>query len=341
MLARSRELQLRNGVALQTPALIPSISSKGFPPVLLDGAEVPAAAFYMEAFARWATESLLVSAYDIHHGLIAGTDALFHDFKESLYAKPRLLVIDSGLYEFRPSSDAGEIYVSGEKPQEWTPAMLGDTIDGLPAEASAAVVNWDSSDEYANQIEAGFVFFNRGDRARFASIFLLKPEPGRDFHDFSALERNADQLAAFDIVGVTEKELGDSIADRLHALARLRQLLDRVGGRRPIHVFGGLDPLLTPLYFAAGAEVFDGLSWLRYIYADGISLYREAAVVLEGALAERLPRAVMRLQIRNLQSLADLQHDLRLYATTGRWTHFRQAATFDRAAKVLGKEATQ
>ena len=73
-------------------------------------------------------------------------------------------------------------------------------------------------------------------------------------------------LRTFDIVGVTEREIGESIHDRLVNIARLRKSLNAAEVTIPIHVFGGLDPLLTPLYFAAGAEIFDGLGWLRYAY---------------------------------------------------------------------------
>ncbi|MDW3181367.1 hypothetical protein [Roseobacter sp.] len=67
----------------------------------------------------------------------------------------------------------------------------------------------------------------------------------------------------------TEKEIGASTKDRLTFLAAFRDLLDEAGMETAIHVFGGLDPLMTPLYFLAGADVFDGLSWLGYAFKMG------------------------------------------------------------------------
>src|SRR5262249_35869569 len=52
----------------------------------------------------------------------------------------------------------------------------------------------------------------------------------------------------------------------------------------PIHVWGGLDPILTPLYFFAGAEIFDGVSWLRYAFVDGVAINRECAPVLDSGI---------------------------------------------------------
>lgn len=335
MLPRSRTLTFRSGGEAETPLLIPSISSKGFAPTVLDGEKIPAAAFYLEAFAGWMTESLLVSAYDIHHRLIADVDGLYDNFPISLYSQPKLLVVDSGLYEFRPGSDAGVLYADTEQPLEWNPDLLANTLDRLPAEVSAAIVNWDTYDSYDAQIVAAEEFFAVSERLRFISIFLVKPEPDYVFHDFTRLAPYAERLRVFDVVGVTEKELGDTILGRLRALSKLRSMLEGADVHAPIHVFGGLDPLYTPLYFAAGAEIFDGLSWLRYAYHDGVSIYPEAALVIDGMLAERLGRALALLQIRNLQVLQDLQRDLKILENTHKWSHFKQRQVLEAAARVL------
>jgi len=306
---------------------------------------MPAAAFYLETFAGWMTESLLVSAYDIHHGLIADVDGLYNNFQRSLYSHPELLVVDSGLYEFRPGSDAGELYADSGQPLEWNPDLLASTLDRLPDEINAAIVNWDTYDSYDVQIRAAEEFFAVAERVRFISIFLVKPEPDHFFHDFTGLAPYAERLRVFDVVGVTEKELGDTVSGRLQALSKLRSTLQDAGVHAPIHVFGGLDPLYTPLYFGAGAEIFDGLSWLRYAYHDGVSIYREAALVIDGTLDERIGRALALLQVRNLQVLQDLQRDLKILETTHRWSHFKQRHTLEGAARVLEtpevKEETQ
>jgi hypothetical protein len=41
----------------------------------------------------------------------------------------------------------------------------------------------------------------------------------------------------------------------------------------PIHIFGSLDSVSTPLYFFAGADIFDGLSWARFVYHNDETLY--------------------------------------------------------------------
>lgn len=85
---------------------------------------------------------------------------------------------------------------------------------------------------------------------------------------------------AFDILGITEKELGKDLMDRLKSLAKLRLAMDREGVTIPIHVWGGLDPISTPLYFFSGAEIFDGISWLRYAFVEGVAVYRDSYSIL-------------------------------------------------------------
>jgi hypothetical protein len=55
----------------------------------------------------------------------------------------------------------------------------------------------------------------------------------------------------------------------------LRRALDKAGLEIPIHVFGSLDTVTTPLYFLAGADIFDGLTWLRFAFHDGLTVYKQ------------------------------------------------------------------
>ena len=80
------------------------------------------------------------------------------------------------------------------------------------------------------------------------------------------------ELSHFSIIGFTEKELGPSLLKRMTAIARVRRALKEVNLDLPIHVFGSLDTISTPLYFLAGADIFDGLTWLRYAFRDGVRI---------------------------------------------------------------------
>src|SRR5207253_10125437 len=100
-----------------------------------------------------------------------------------------------------------------------------------------------------------------------------------------------DRLEALEIVGIAEKELGNSVVKRLKTVVELRDILDDAGVSAPLHIFGGLDPLFTPLYFAAGAEIFDGLAWLRYAFHDDLSVHRDSLLILNNQIDKRISNA--------------------------------------------------
>lgn len=323
MLSRSRILRLLDGsIEFETPVLVPGLSSKALAPILAaePGTNTlalrTASLVHSESLIDGIEEALLVSAYDIKHQLLTDAKRFRRAFKTSRWAKPRLLIIDSGWYE-KSSGPAG-----GQFAQEAGPTLGFEeddfvaTIDSLHREVNAIVVSWDNTGDYAEQIAEAQNFFGR--RKRFASAILLKPPKSGRFHKFKQLSAAvASNLRAFDVVGVTEKELGDRIIDRLVELATLRLALDRETVDAPIHVFGGLDPLYTPLYVAAGAEIFDGLGWLRYAYRDGRAQYRDAAPLLDLQLTKRWSQAISAVQLRNLDEIAQMTEELKLFADAG------------------------
>jgi hypothetical protein len=319
-LARSSDLEVAPGRVVQTPVLVPSLSSKGFAPVEIEERAVPAPAAYLELLGSALTEALLISSFDIHHGQLS-SDGLVANFSASPYARPALLIIDSGWYEARLWADVGEPYEDARIARPWSYDDFESVVESLDPELSAVLVNWDAEHaskgqpSYEEQIARAQEFFEK--YSRFCSDFLLKPERMSKWHHFRQLVPHAGRLNAFDIVGVTEKELGDTITDRLVALAYLRRAMDDARVHKPIHVFGGLDPLYAPLYFAAGAEVFDGLSWLRYAYSDGLAVYREAEILMKEQFDKRFPLALGSIQLANLDALRKLTGDLKVFATRG------------------------
>jgi hypothetical protein len=118
-------------------------------------------------------------------------------------------------------------------------------------------------------------------------------------------------------VGFTEKELGDSYLSRLTTLARLRIVLDEAGISAPIHLFGALDPLFTPLYFAAGAEIFDGLSWMRYGYSGGLAVHPDAGALLRGEDDDQKLLRDAKRPVVNLGLLRALKRQMERYAAAG------------------------
>ena len=328
MLAHSRQIILRNGIEFWTPLLIPSLSSGalGLLPFEASPGKPPemtaCSLVHSQFLIHSIEESLLVSAYDVKHGLLADVDAFRTGFKTSRYAQPRVLVIDSGWYEKNGSPPGSPFAVDVGEPRPWDETDYACVVDGLDEDVSPIVVSWDHTGPYEGQIKRAQNFF--GARAHLASVLLLKPPSGSRFHHFDKLSgEHVANLRAFDIIGVTDRELGESILDRLVNISKLRALLNAKGVSHPIHIFGGLDPLVTPLYFAAGAEMFDGLGWLRYAYREGVAMHWTAGPLLDKQIKNRSAQAQYSVSLQNLDVINLLSEDMRRFVhRKGDWEVF-------------------
>jgi hypothetical protein len=313
-----RVVPLAGGGELRTPLLVPAVSSAGFDEVTMDdGSTMPESAVWLSAVAPFIPKALLISAYDIHYGNLPDCDELRRDFRRSIYSSGRHLFIDSGLYE----------KVHGPPPQDgqrldWELETYEALVGSLDFGSGAIIVNYDMYAPYADQIAAAQRFFAAHDR--FSSDLLLKPEERGQMLDIDAMTGHMKSLRGFHLIGVTEKELGDSLLRKLEALSKLRQRLNEARVGAPIHVFGSLDPVLAPLYQAAGAEVFDGLSWLRFGYVWDASVYKNQVAVLgddQDLTQTKVQRDLTRL-VKNASALGKLNEAMRQFANTGDWTLF-------------------
>lgn len=346
MLARSRRLELA-GATVETPLLVPAMSSKALGPIELRDARggelVAASLVHSEAFLDGIDDALLISAYDLHYDYLTDAKRFRAGFATSAYARLNLLMIDSGWYEKSTGPSGGNWYYEVGPAQAFEEDNFVRLVDELDVDVRAVVVAWDHTGTYEEQIDAAQQFFGAAGRDRFASSILLKPCRTRQHHDDFAEVSSAlaARLRAFKVVGVTEKELGNSLVRRLVTLARLRMLLDDASVDAPIHVFGGLDPLFTPLYFAAGAEIFDGLSWLRYAFSEGQVIGRESLPLLDGHFDKRFSLAVAHTQLHNLDEIRDLSRELKVFFHQGLdWSKLRRGdvlkLAFEAMSSALG-----
>jgi hypothetical protein len=127
---------------------------------------------------------------------------------------------------------------------------------------------------------------------------------------------NVDEIGSFDVIGFTEKELGRSMIDRMVAIANLRLAMNAADVKIPIHVFGSLDPLSICLYFLSGAEIFDGLTWIRYAFHKGQCLYFHNFGVLRYGLYTTDNLIKSRAISENYFQLQELQHRLQEFHST-------------------------
>lgn len=316
MLARITKIKHPLGAQIDLPRLVPAFSSKGFPFLRVtrkkSGPKAKRAAaitvsettLALELVGDFIKDSILLSAYDLHHQHFRRPERYFQG-KE-------LILLDSGGYELSPGFDQTEPVHWGTPKKAFSGNDYLRVLKALPKDLPFAISNFDwgtRKKPLVRQILAAQSLF-----AEFPSLmknFIVKPAGDDKYVDVDEVIRHIKKLTAFDILGVTEKELGKDLMQRLKGLAKLRLAMDREGVDIPIHVWGGLDPVQTPLYFFAGAEIFDGISWLRYAYIDGVAVYRDLYSVLVGGIETPVDQSRALTLSHNLVVLRTLSTALR------------------------------
>lgn len=319
-LARTTTVKHPAGLKIRTPLLIPSFSSKGFH-VTPQKSDVKAA---LEIASEWLTDVMLISAYDLVHGYVPPPDALTNT--------PELIVVDSGGYEKRIEHDMSAAVHWPHQPKEWNEQLYQDELDKWPKRFPACFVSYDEPAirmSLERQVEAATRLLSRyPDQLH---TFLLKPEAEGQKYLAEVIDRVAlspHQLAGFHFVGVTEKELGQSMADRMLRVARLRLALDSVSISAPIHVFGALDPITCGLLFLAGAELFDGLTWLRYAFREGLCIYNANFGAIAIGTDRRDDHVKAKVWIENVHYLKKLSEEMKRFLLDRNFGHFKFHADF-------------
>lgn len=283
-----------------TPILVPSFSSKGFP-------HIKKLHYYLR---EKLTDVSLISTYDLFYGYI---DA------DQIYESD-ILIIDSGGYERNKDHDISEIYNSLYIAKEWNETQYEKQVTKLRPITDILLVNFDYIDglPLKEQIQLAQQHFKK--YPQFASDFLCKPT-SKDLLiiDINNVLKNIHLFSTFDVLGFTEKELGNTIYERATNIYRIRKALIQAGSEVPIHVFGCLDPLSVILYFLCGADIFDGLSWLRFSFIDGTPMYINHYALNYGLWDKSDNEVKMINYLNNLEELINLKNKMNAFVHSSDW----------------------
>ena len=293
MLAKRRGFYRDGKEIIRTPMLLPSFSSKGFPQVQN----------ILETTQEVIEGEILVSAYDLHHRTLTGP----FDFAEAIF-------LDSGGYEASKDVELSDIQTIDHKPASWTMDNYNAVVAAWSSKRPTVIISYDHPKERVATVEQ----ISRADVSlpHTSNIFreiLFKPETEDSGEtNVAAIVLNIHKLASFDAVGVTEKEIGATQQARMGNIARIRKALNAAGlGNKPIHIFGSLDTISTPLYFVAGADIFDGLTWLRFAYHEGMTIYRQNFAALRFGTQIRSNLVDARCCFENYYYLKQMQLEMR------------------------------
>jgi hypothetical protein len=153
----------------------------------------------------------------------------------------------------------------------------------------------------------------------------VKPEKSGGLIPIPALIEHVEDLRQFVAVGFTEKELDNSMLGRMVKIAQLRKAMDARDIHIPIHIFGSLDTLNTPLYFISGAEIFDGLTWLRFGYHEGVTVYSQNYGIISdpSGLLAKTKDQVHKMWVSNYYYLEKLRDQMINFIRTGEFGKFK------------------
>jgi len=285
-------------IDVQTPLVVPSFSS-----VVID---IPFRPDMYAKLSELVTDASLFSAYDLHLRKIAQEDIWISD----------VVFVDSGNYEVAHIRGVVEQFresVSGRT--KWTFQMYARIIDSLkpPPFRKTVLVNYDEKKALDKQISDARAFFARHEQ--FATCFLSRPHNESSHQlNIESLIDNVELVDQFDVLGVTEKELGNSLLNRCTNILRIRDALNSQRSDLPIHVFGCLDPLGIVCYFLCGADIFDGTLWLKYGFHENAAFYVNNYALLKGTWHVSDGGVLVISWIRNLSDLRGLMLRMRRYA---------------------------
>lgn len=291
-LAERRDLCISGASLERTPLLVPAFSSR-----------VPDIEKIFRASEEFVTGPVLISAYDVARGRVSPP----FDFAPFVF-------LDSGGYEISGDLDLSDVSGDTSSRTDWSPEDHSAAIAAWDPRVPCIAVSYDSPTlrrPVHEQIEnAAKMIVGPG----MGRELLLKPETrSQNFIDVESLLPCVRSLDAFDVIGVTEKEIGNSIFERMLNIARLRLSLRKAGLETPLHIFGSMDTVTTLFYFVAGADIFDGLSWLRYGFRDGNTLYWQNFGVLEVGIGTKSPAVEAIRWMKNYHYMGEMQLEMRRF----------------------------
>ena len=294
-LARRREIKFGAARTIQTPLLVPSFSSR-----------VPEVEKPFRASEQFIDGPILISAYDIKHRLLSPP-----------YELGSAIFLDSGGYEISRITDLSDVGDDTAGKLDWSEEDHAALVANWNPKVPTAVISYDHPKKRHSVREqihrAKTMKLSREDIVREV---LIKPETvGQNFVQMEMVLKNVREFAGVGVIGVTEKEIGNSVLERMFNIAQLRQALTKVGLDTPIHVFGSLDTVTTLFYFVAGADIFDGLTWLRYAFKDGRTLYRQDFGISDLGIATKSYSVEAQCWHRNYSYMTDMQLEMERFPT--------------------------
>ena len=201
-------------------------------------------------------QTILISAYDYHN--LNAEEYIIPSFIRNSF-REKLLFLDSGGYELQFSTaDSWNCFKYKSIIDELTPTFFVG-YDRIPL--------YHVKSDTLEIINAGINFLKDFPNNRGKVLLLHFSIQNKPVEEIEAISNQLGKYKEyFDIIGFPEREIGANIIQRTVFIKKLRKELDARNILKPLHVFGCSDPTSIILYVLAGADLFDGLGWIKYAF---------------------------------------------------------------------------
>ena len=269
-------------------------------------------------------DAFLVSLYDYRYLL-----SDFHEFNEY---DTRIRIWDSGGYETSTGDDLSSHFSAIAGCEPWCEDTYVETARTIPWNSRDILVSYDAYENrmckpVVEQLEDACRLFERIPGTYLRDI-VLHVDQSTDVKSLTQDVRRFE--GCFDVLGFTEKEIAGTWFKGINFIDKLRkELSGELGVYVPIHLFGCFDPKSIINFFLVGADIFDGLSWLRYFINNRSTLYiREYEALVPFSQHSQLSFYHPEIVANNIEELQRLRNDLSYSAVSGDYSSFQDEMNF-------------
>ena len=254
----------------------------------------------------------LLSLYDYKYHIIDGNQKISEMINTE---DTRFRIWDSGGYELLGNSNH----------ETWTEQTYIETANMIPWNNKDILGSYDTPNEeipLKEQIQRAFELYSKI-KGTFYRNLLIHTSYDMDIERLIAILKP--YIEDFHVLGVTEKEIAPTYAHGIRFIRNLRASLSAIQTKHyiPIHIFGCFDMKTVIRFALAGADIFDGLTWLRYYFSRKEVLYQKEfqyalpidGLIRGGGLKNRMWR-------HNITAMTELHSDLVFSIRTNDYGNF-------------------
>lgn len=228
----------------------------------------------------------------------------------------RVRIFDSGCYETQVEEGSSSVCLGRAGSKKWNEYTYIQVANRIPFNALDVLVSYDNIHNIGSiqeQIEQALDLYAKV-QGTYIRDLLIHLSSGTD--PCVLAETLAAYTSEFQILGLIEKEIAPTWAHGVYFIRRLRSALLSLDTEQyiPIHVFGCLEPKTVIRFTLAGADIFDSLTWLRYLFMNQSTLYkREIEYTMDIGQLSTASNLELSIILHNIEYMEQLRSNL-IYA---------------------------